>query len=151
MKKQWIVISLWFILVVGRHCQDAELLPAKLINVCELLCLTSRPQFVKRVFLRWWLREYLRCASGFLSQHEQWELPFPLTLQAVLRHLRTILPSSSAEILILSFLTCSSLWVGEGRKCSKFGSEGWKWRQWNWQSSCARHYQHVHDFWTHWV
>lgn len=42
-------------------------------------------------------------------QHEQWELPFPLTLQGMSHHPHTVLPPSSAEILILSFLTCLSL------------------------------------------
>ena len=138
--------SIWKALL---RCRAVQVLPAKIVNVCELLCLTFRPQFVDQVFLRWWLREYLHCASGIPSQHEQWELPFPLTLQAVLHHPRTVLPSYSAEIVFLSFLTCSALWVEERRKCTKSGSEGCRLWQWNCHFLCAHHCQHLHEFWTH--
>lgn len=90
--------SLKFILLRYRALQ---LLSAKIINVYELLCLTFRPQFVEQVFLRQWLREHLPCASGTASQHEQQELPSPLTLQAVSHYPRTVLPSYSAETSIL--------------------------------------------------
>lgn len=91
--------SLKFILL---RCRALQLLPAKIINVCELLCLTFGPQFVEQVFLRQWLREHLPCASGAASQHEQRELPSPLTLQAVSHYPHTVLPSYLAETSILA-------------------------------------------------
>lgn len=90
--------SLKFILL---RCRALQLLPAKIINVCELLCLPFGPQFVEQVFLRQWLREHLPCASGATSQHEQRELPSPLTLQAVSHYPHAVLPSYLAETSIL--------------------------------------------------
>lgn len=101
-----------------------QCLPAEILRVWELLWLTSRSPSAEQVFPRQWLREFLRSASGIPPSVSHASC---LSLSPC-RVCRTVL----AETLILSFWSCSSLWAGEGRRCTQSGREGWKFcGRWN--------------------